>query len=201
MELCGLPKARPIVWSDCPAFQRHHRSVICAAESLTRFPWAIDTTSEKKIYIRWCCTDLLRPPLLAGMWITIGYSDKTSKRRGKSTSLCCPVSGSDASACRRIGHSATPVKTHRFRTTCDLTVPQQNPNEPSSTHERPTRPISKAKASGWETGSTFCSRGPARYSARLPQEDDSLSTKGESSGRKQVTALRRASTLLRTFPW
>src|SRR5260370_20791887 len=62
MELCGLPKARPIVWSDCPAFQRHHRSVICAAESLTRFPWAIDTTSEKKIYIRWCCTDLLRPP-------------------------------------------------------------------------------------------------------------------------------------------
>src|SRR5260370_18585983 len=64
MELCGLPKARPIVWSDCPAFQRHHRSVICAAESLTRFPWAIDTTSEKKIYIRWCCTDLLRPPRL-----------------------------------------------------------------------------------------------------------------------------------------
>src|SRR5712664_1243158 len=65
MELCGLPKARPIVWSDCPAFQRHHRSVICAAESLTRFPWAIDTTSEKKIYIRWCCTDLLRPPVLS----------------------------------------------------------------------------------------------------------------------------------------
>src|SRR6266849_5236999 len=30
------------------------------------------------------------------------------------------------------------------------------------THERPTRPISKAKASGWETGSTFCSRGPDR---------------------------------------
>src|SRR5712664_104225 len=67
MELCGLPKARPIVWSDCPAFQRHHRSVICAAESLTRFPWAIDTTSEKKIYIRWCCTDLLRPPDLPGV--------------------------------------------------------------------------------------------------------------------------------------
>src|SRR5712664_1530070 len=64
MELCGLPKARPIIWSGCPAFQRHHRSVICAAESLTRFPWAIDTTSEKKIYIRWCCTDLLRPPQL-----------------------------------------------------------------------------------------------------------------------------------------
>src|SRR5260370_34521808 len=62
MELCGLPKARPIVWSDCPAFQRHHRSVISAAESLTRFPWAIDATAEKKIYIRWCCTDLLRPP-------------------------------------------------------------------------------------------------------------------------------------------
>src|SRR5713226_2207244 len=69
------------------------------------------------------------------------------------------------------------------------------------THERPTRPISKAKASGWETGSTFCSRGPDRQSAYLPSEDDSLQTKGESSVRKQVTALRRASTLLRTFPW
>jgi len=33
-----------------------------ADESSTRFPWAIDTTSEEKIYIRWCCIDLLRPP-------------------------------------------------------------------------------------------------------------------------------------------
>src|ERR1700682_5365706 len=69
------------------------------------------------------------------------------------------------------------------------------------THERPTRPISKAKALGWETGSTFCSRGPDRQSAYLPSEGDLLQTKGESSVRKQVAALRRASTLLRTFPW
>ncbi len=32
----------------------------------------------------------------------------------------------------------------------------------SSRPERPTRPISKAKALEWETRSTFCSRGPAR---------------------------------------
>jgi hypothetical protein len=33
------------------------------------------------------------------------------------------------------------------------------------THERPTPPTSKAKALGWETGSTFCSRGPDRQLA------------------------------------
>jgi len=33
------------------------------------------------------------------------------------------------------------------------------------THERPTRPISKAEALGWETGSTFCSRGQDRQLA------------------------------------
>jgi hypothetical protein len=38
-------------------------------------------------------------------------------------------------------------------------------NVPSSRHERPTRLISKAKASGWGTGSTFCSQGPDRQLA------------------------------------
>jgi len=41
-------------------------------------------------------------------------------------------------------------------------------NVPSSRHERPTRPLWKAKALGWETRSTFCSRGQARQSACLP---------------------------------
>src|SRR5438309_8183450 len=68
------------------------------------------------------------------------------------------------------------------------------------THERPTRPISKAKASGWETGSTFCSRGPDRHLAYLPSKGDLSQTKGGGSVRKQVTAPRRASTLLRKFP-
>jgi hypothetical protein len=72
---------------------------------------------------------------------------------------------------------------------------------PYLTHERSTRPISKAKASGWETGSTFCSRGPDRQLAHLPSEGDSLQTKRENFARKRVTALRRPSTLLRTFPW
>src|SRR5580658_224647 len=65
MELCGLPKARPITCSDCPAFQRLHSSVPCAAESATRCPWVIHTTFEQKFYTRWCCTDPLRPPDLS----------------------------------------------------------------------------------------------------------------------------------------
>src|SRR5258708_15975966 len=72
--------------------------------------------------------------------------------------------------------------------------------ESSSRHERPTRPISKAKALGWETGSTFCSRGPDRQLAYIPLGGDSLQTKAESSVRKQVTALRHASILLMKFP-
>src|SRR5713226_3993684 len=67
MDVCGLPNARPIICNDCPAFQRHHTSVLCAAESPARFPWAIDTTSEEKIYIRWCCIDLLSSPNLSGI--------------------------------------------------------------------------------------------------------------------------------------
>src|SRR5580658_5364207 len=67
MELCGLPKARPIVCSDSPAFQRLHSSVRCAAESATRFPWIIHTTFEQRFYIRWCCIDPLRPPDLSGL--------------------------------------------------------------------------------------------------------------------------------------
>jgi hypothetical protein len=47
----------------------------------------------------------------------------------------------------------------------------------SSRHERPTRPISKAKALGSETRSTFCSRGPDRQLAYFPSEGDSLRTK------------------------
>src|SRR5260370_20579225 len=70
-----------------------------------------------------------------------------------------------------------------------------------STHEQPTRPISKARALGWETGSTSCSRGPDRQLAHLPSEGGSLQTQGESSVRKQVTALRHVSTLSRIFPW
>src|SRR6266849_2401011 len=61
MDVCGLPKARPISCNDCPAFQRRHTSVLCAAESPTRFPWLINTTFEEKIHIRWCCINLLRP--------------------------------------------------------------------------------------------------------------------------------------------
>src|SRR5712692_2523958 len=67
MDVCGLPKARPISCNDCPAFQRRHTSVLCAAESPTRFPWLINTTFEEKIHIRWCCINLLRPHRLSDM--------------------------------------------------------------------------------------------------------------------------------------
>jgi len=40
-------------------FQRHHTSARCAAEKPIRFPWTINTTFKKKIYIRWCCIDRL----------------------------------------------------------------------------------------------------------------------------------------------
>src|SRR6266850_1617277 len=62
MDVCGLPKARPISCNDCPAFQRRHTSVLCAAESPTRFPRVINTT----FYIRWCCIDLLSSHDLPG---------------------------------------------------------------------------------------------------------------------------------------
>ena len=59
MDVCGLPKACLIVCNDSSAFQRHHTSVRFAAESPTRFPWAIDTTSR----VLGGCIDLLNLPL------------------------------------------------------------------------------------------------------------------------------------------
>src|SRR5208283_4391812 len=62
MDECSLPKARPILCNESPAFQRHHMSLFCAAESPNRFPRVINTTSGEKTYIRWCCIDLLNSP-------------------------------------------------------------------------------------------------------------------------------------------
>jgi hypothetical protein len=42
------PTARPISHNDCPAFQRRHTSLFCAAESPNRFPWIINTTFESR---------------------------------------------------------------------------------------------------------------------------------------------------------
>jgi hypothetical protein len=47
IEPWPLPKARPISCNDSPAFQRRHMSVRCSAESLSRFPCAINTTLRK----------------------------------------------------------------------------------------------------------------------------------------------------------
>jgi hypothetical protein len=54
-----LPKARPISCNDSPAFQRRHMSVLCSAESLSRFPCVINTTFREMIHSRWCCIDRL----------------------------------------------------------------------------------------------------------------------------------------------
>ena len=48
MDVCGLPKARPIVCNDCRAFQRHHTSVSCAAENPARFRGTINTTFDRQ---------------------------------------------------------------------------------------------------------------------------------------------------------
>src|SRR5260370_21606061 len=47
MEPWPLPKVRPISCNDSPAFQRRHMSIRCSAESLSRFPCAINTTFRK----------------------------------------------------------------------------------------------------------------------------------------------------------
>src|SRR5712692_12101111 len=74
-------------------------------------------------------------------------------------------------------------------------------NLPSSRHERPARPVSRVIALEPETDSPCCNRGPDRPLAYPPGVDGSSQTEGESSVHKQVTALSRASTLLRIFPW
>src|SRR5713226_2807057 len=95
MDVCGLPKARPISCNDCPAFQRRHTSVLCAAESPTRFPWLINTTFEEKIHIRWCCIDLLRPQRLPEKWNR--WRKAGGQMSGKATNqelakeICSPV--------------------------------------------------------------------------------------------------------------
>jgi hypothetical protein len=38
----------------------------CASENPARFPWAINTTFEEKIYTRWCCIDRLSWQRLPG---------------------------------------------------------------------------------------------------------------------------------------
>src|SRR5271170_2555279 len=47
MQLCSLPKARPISCSDCPAFQRLQTSHFSVAESPNRFPGLMSTPPLK----------------------------------------------------------------------------------------------------------------------------------------------------------
>jgi len=58
----------PLHYQKVLAFKRHVvrgdgcgccRSALCAAENPARFLSVIDTTFGEKIYIRWCCVDLL----------------------------------------------------------------------------------------------------------------------------------------------
>jgi hypothetical protein len=49
----------PDLVHEFTAFQRRHMSARCSAESLSRFPCAINTTFRKMIPMRWCCIDHL----------------------------------------------------------------------------------------------------------------------------------------------
>src|SRR4029077_1777045 len=60
----GLPKARPIAFSDSPRFQRSHNSVFSAAVNPRRNLRSI-ATLHLFFKIK-CCVDRLRPPLLSG---------------------------------------------------------------------------------------------------------------------------------------
>ena len=70
MQLCSLPKARPISCGDCPAFQRSQTSPFSIAESPNRFPGLMPTPpfAKKQIYIRWCCIDLSNAPRYSDKW-------------------------------------------------------------------------------------------------------------------------------------
>jgi hypothetical protein len=59
MDLCGVPKARPIVCNDTRLKTASPFSPLHSRNSV-RFPWVIDTTFEEKIYMC-CCIDLLNP--------------------------------------------------------------------------------------------------------------------------------------------
>src|SRR5271154_3609222 len=48
MQLCSLPKARPISCSDCPAFQRVQTSPFSTAESPNLFPGLMPTPPFSK---------------------------------------------------------------------------------------------------------------------------------------------------------
>src|ERR1700719_3935362 len=48
MQLCSLPKARPISCCDCPAFQRFQTSRFSIAESPNRFPGLMSTPPPEK---------------------------------------------------------------------------------------------------------------------------------------------------------
>src|SRR5260370_32986384 len=78
MDPWSLPKARPISCNDSPAFQRRHMSTRCSAESLFRFPCAINTTFRKMIPMRWCCIDQLSRHDIAG---TTGSESKEIRER------------------------------------------------------------------------------------------------------------------------
>ena len=51
MQLCSLPKARPISCSDCPAFQRFQTSPFSIAESPNRFPGLMPTPPFQNRFI------------------------------------------------------------------------------------------------------------------------------------------------------
>src|ERR1700734_412311 len=67
MQLCSLPKARPISCSDCPTFQRFQTSPFSIAESPNLFPGLMPTPPfQNERFIRWCCIDLSNGPDLSG---------------------------------------------------------------------------------------------------------------------------------------
>src|SRR2546425_2323423 len=96
MDECSLPKARPILCNESPAFQRHHMSLFCAAESPNRFPWVINTTFGEKTYIRWCCNDRLsshdlsgvRPPLPGRLLVVSGFHNSYSANEAVCRKTC-----------------------------------------------------------------------------------------------------------------
>src|SRR5579864_8908328 len=67
MQLCSLPKARPISCSDCPAFHRLQTSHFSVAESPNRLPGLMSHHLRRADLHQWCCIDLSNAPRLSGL--------------------------------------------------------------------------------------------------------------------------------------
>src|SRR5258708_40134739 len=70
-----LAKVRPISCNDSPTFQRRHMSIRCSAESLSRFPCAINTTFRKNDSYQMVLHRPVEPAVFSGKFGLVAPAD------------------------------------------------------------------------------------------------------------------------------